>query len=253
MLTACDAVAAEDTRRSKVLLDHFGIHKPLLHLDQHSSQEALASALGCGHLAYVSDAGTPGLSDPGAELLQAALALGHRVEVLPGPTALIPALLLSGLPPVPFHFEGFLPRKGAERRRRLEQLAPRQATSVIYESPLRLAATLRELVALCGGERRASVTRELSKLHEETFRGNLQEAAAHFSGRVRGEVVLVVSPAPPAPARPAGTDYAALAAELASSGSSALQIRRALVSAGMRRNDAYVLALEAAGKRPETT
>src|SRR5690606_29890282 len=151
-------------------------------------------------LAFVSDAGTPGISDPGADLVGLALDVGHQVEVLPGATALVPALVASGLPTARFTFEGFLPRKGAFRRRRLAEIAATHATSIIYEAPFRLVPTLADLAEACGADRRASVSRELSKLHEETRRGGLGALHEYFSsGEVKGEIVIVVGPAAEAP------------------------------------------------------
>ncbi|WP_084474040.1 16S rRNA (cytidine(1402)-2'-O)-methyltransferase, partial [Deinococcus pimensis] len=154
VLRACDAVACEDTRRTGALLHHLAIKKPLVRLDAHTIRERAAGTLErYPRLAYVSDAGTPGISDPGAELVEIALDLGGTVEVLPGPTAFVPALVLSGLPAARFTFEGFLPRSGRERRERLAALAARTETSVLYESPHRLADTLTDLAGVCGAAR----------------------------------------------------------------------------------------------------
>src|SRR5690606_3153675 len=147
-------------------------------------------------LAFVSDAGTPGISDPGADLVGLALEAGHQVEVLPGATALVPALVASGLPTARFTFEGFLPRKGAFRRRRLAAIAASHSTSIIYEAPFRLLATLVDLAEVCGAARQSRGSRELSKLHEETRRGNRGALHQHFSGgEVKGAIVIVVGPA----------------------------------------------------------
>ncbi|THF87944.1 16S rRNA (cytidine(1402)-2'-O)-methyltransferase [Deinococcus sp. KSM4-11] len=244
VLRGADAVACEDTRRSGALLSHLGIRKPLVRLDAHTMGRAAAVLEKHPRLAYVSDAGTPGISDPGAELVQAAIEADIPVEVLPGATAFVPALVLSGLPTGRFTFEGFLPRSGRERKERLEAVATRAETSVLYESPHRLAATLRDLAGVCGPERAASVTRELSKKFEETVRGTLDDLAAHFAGEVKGEIVLVVDghAASVEPASPEA--YRAEAAALAAGGHAARDIRDLLMARGLRKNDAYALALQ---------
>jgi 16S rRNA (cytidine1402-2'-O)-methyltransferase len=243
VLKAADAVAAEDTRHSGLLLKHLGIEKPLERLDAHTMKRAGALLERYPRLAYVSDAGTPGLSDPGSELVAIVLALGGTIEALPGPTALIPALVVSGLPTARFSFYGFLPRSGPERRERLQELAHSRITNAFYEAPQRLLESLSELAGHCGPERQCAVVRELSKLHEEVFRGSLAEASAHFATGVRGEIVVVV----------AGNDhddlptqdFAALAQQLAAEGQPMRDIRSALMKAGAERNHAYALALEA--------
>lgn len=247
VLRAADAVACEDTRRSRTLLTHLGLSKPLLRLDAHTMGRASEVLERYPRLAYVSDAGTPGISDPGAELVRLAVDLGLRVEVLPGPTAFVPALVLSGLDTARFTFEGFLPRTGRERRERLAAIAARPETSVLYESPHRLAATLGELAAACGEERPASVTRELSKKFEETRRGPLAELAAHFAGGVRGEIVVVVGGRTRAEQAADAPDLSGFAAGLAAEGHSARDIRALLQSRGLRKNDAYALALRVTG------
>ncbi len=245
VLRGCDAVACEDTRRSGQLLTHLGISRPLVRLDAHTMGRASGVLAQYPRLAYVSDAGTPGISDPGAELLRLALELGGRAEVLPGATAFVPALVLSGLDNGRFTFEGFLPRSGRERRERLKAVTERSETTLIYESPHRLGATLEELAALCGPLRRASVTRELSKRFEETRRGTLPELAEHFAGAVRGEIVIVLEGAP-APAQPSpDAGWAERAAGWAGEGKSARDIRELLQQGGLRKNDAYELALRA--------
>lgn len=252
VLQAADAVAAEDTRRSGALLAHLGLSRPLERLDSHT-MERRGPALLDEHdwLAYVSDAGTPGISDPGADLVTLALERGHQVEVLPGATAFVPALVASGLPTARFTFEGFLPRKGSARKRRLGAIAESTATSLLYESPHRLADTLRDLAASCGEERPASVSRELSKLYEETRRGTLRELHEHYAAsEVRGEIVVVVGPAsePAATGAEAGmasalsSDFALVAARLASAGVRGRLLRGALEALGASRNVAYGLA-----------
>lgn len=249
VLRAADAVACEDTRRTGALLTHLGIRKPLVRLDAHTMRRAPQVLEKYPRLAYVSDAGTPGISDPGAELVQAAVAADIPVEVLPGATAFVPALVLSGLPGGRFTFEGFLPRSGRERKERLAAVAARVETSVLYESPHRLHATLLDLAQACGEGRAASVTRELSKRFEETARGTLTELAAHFSGGVRGEIAVVVAGRSDAEvaAEAAQVDHLGQAQAWAASGLGVRDIRDLLVSQGLRKNDAYTLALQATG------
>jgi 16S rRNA (cytidine1402-2'-O)-methyltransferase len=243
-LKTADCVACEDTRHSGKLLTHFGISKPLERLDAHTMKQRGRTVLEkYVRVAFVSDAGSPGLSDPGAELVALALEMGIRVEALPGATALIPALTLSNLPTARFAFYGFLPRTGQERRQHLDEISTSNLTSAIYESPNRLYDTLLELVGLCGATRTCAVARELSKLHEEVFRGTLQAAAEHFSGEVRGEVVVVIAPNL-APLEPS-LDYAKKAREFATNGLRAKDIRQKLQQLGLERNAAYDLALQA--------
>ncbi|MFC4456076.1 16S rRNA (cytidine(1402)-2'-O)-methyltransferase [Deinococcus sonorensis] len=251
VLRGADAVACEDTRHSGVLMNHLGLSRPLVRLDAHTMQRAAGVLEQYPRLAYISDAGTPGISDPGAELLRLVVEQGGQVEVLPGPTAFVPALVLSGLDTARFTFEGFLPRSGRERRERLQAVAERRETTLIYESPHRLHATLLDLAASCGPERPASVTRELSKRFEETRRGPLQELAAHFEAGVRGEIVVVVSGRSEAPAALAQTDFLALATAWSAEGRPVREVRELLQAQGLRKNDAYELALRAAQRGPE--
>lgn len=243
-LREADVIAAEDTRRSGRLLAHHGIDARLVRIDAHTT-ETRAAALLAEHdlVAYVSDAGTPGVSDPGAELVRSALAAGHEVDALPGPTALLPALVLSGLPVARFTFEGFLPRKGSSRGRRVREIASREHPTVLFESPRRVAVTLRELAGACGPSRPASVSRELTKRYEETVRGTLDELTTRFEGSpARGEIVLVVGPAPERPEAAAG-DAARTARALADAGVQGKTLRDALQALGVPRNDAYRLSL----------
>jgi 16S rRNA (cytidine1402-2'-O)-methyltransferase len=169
-----------------------------------------------GTVAVASDAGTPGISDPGARLVAAAVGAGASVTAVPGPNAVLTALVVSGLPAERFCFEGFLPRRGAERRRRLEALAGEERTTVLYEAPGRVARLLEELAAGCGGGRRVAVARELTKLHEEVWRGTLADAAAAFGAReVLGEVVVVLAGADAEAPADDGTLEAALRGRLA--------------------------------------
>lgn len=244
VLSAADVVAAEDTRHSRTLLDRYGINTKLERLDAHTMANRARSLLErYNTVAYISDAGTPGISDPGAELVRIALDMGFEVEVLPGATAFVPALVESGLPTARFTFEGFLPRKGSERRRRLRQVASSSATSIIYESPNRLLATLEDLQEECGNDRASSVSREISKLHHETVRGALGELVHHFEkAPARGEIVVVVGPAAQQD-EPEG-QHDAVATLLASAGVRGRLLREALSALGAPRNEAYRLALE---------
>ena len=244
VLKNVDAIACEDTRHSRKLLTHFGINKPVERLDAHTMAARARGVLErYPRLAFISDAGTPGLSDPGAELVAIALELGYRIEALPGATALIPALVLSGLPTVSFAFYGFLARSGTTRKAQLEVIAQSAVTTAIYESPHRITDTLEQLMVVCGAERSCAVARELSKLHEEVFRGSLAAAKEHFSlGAVRGEIVLIVA------AKPASLeviDFDALACDLRLAGQSVKEIRAALQALGADRNAAYDAALNA--------
>lgn len=243
VLTNADVVAAEDTRHSRTLLDRYGVTTRLERLDAHTIAHRARSLLErYDRVAYVSDAGTPGISDPGAELVQIALELGFAVEVLPGATAFVPALVESGLPTARFTFEGFLPRKGSERSRRLTSIVAATATTIIYESPNRLVATLQDLEKLCP-ERAASVGRELSKLHHETVRGSVAELVEHFGEHApRGEIVVVLGPAPQRDAAAGGHDETATL--LAAAGVRGRLLREALSALGAPRNEAYRLALE---------
>ncbi len=190
-LREADLVACEDTRRTGRLLAHYEIKKPLVAYHEHNEDRLapeLAERARTEKVALVSDAGTPLVSDPGYRLLRACIEVGVEVEALPGPSAMMTALVLSGLPTDVVVFLGFLPRKGRERRELLERISGESSTFVLFESPHRLAKTLRELPA----EASIAVCRELTKLHEEVFRGTATEAADHFVEGTRGEVVLVV-------------------------------------------------------------
>jgi 16S rRNA (cytidine1402-2'-O)-methyltransferase len=197
VLKEVSVVLAEDTRTSRRLLDHFGITTPLraFHaFNEHAVVERVVDELASGvEMALVSDAGTPGISDPGFLLVRACVRRGVKVECLPGPTAFVPALVASGLPCDTFHFEGFLPHKKG-RQTRLKYLAGLPHTFVLYESPFRLLKCLEELAAVCGPERQACVARELSKLHEEVKTASLADLKTHFSQKeVKGEIVVVVA------------------------------------------------------------
>lgn len=201
-LRDADLVLAEDTRRTGRLLAHVGADTPQWSLHEHNERdraEAVVQRLRAGEtVVLVSDAGTPSVSDPGYRLVGACIAAGIEVLAVPGPSAVLHALVTSGLPTDRFAFDGFLPRSGAARRRRLDEVAAEARTVVLFLSPHRAAADLRDLAATCGDDRRAALARELTKLHEETRRGTLGELAALVDADgVRGELTLVVGGAVP--------------------------------------------------------
>lgn len=193
-------IAAEDTRTSRVLLQHFKISTPMTSYHEHNKLTKLDSifdALAGGDVALISDAGTPGISDPGYELIQAALAAGVHVEVLPGACAAITALVASGLPTDAFVFLGFPPRKANDLLAFFQAWANDSRTHILYESPYRLVDTLRAAQAVLGADRAACVGRELTKLHEEYTRASLGEVLVYYESHTpRGEVVLVIGGAP---------------------------------------------------------
>lgn len=197
VLKQADLILAEDTRTSAVLMKHFDILTPMSShhkFNEHSAVGSVVDRLKAGSvIALVSDAGTPAISDPGFLLVRECRRAGIEVETLPGATAFVPALVNSGLPCDRFTFEGFLPVKKG-RATRLQELAAEPRTFIIYESPLRLARTLRELADACGSDREASVSREISKMHDTTVRGTLGTLAEYFSAnQAKGEIVIVVS------------------------------------------------------------
>ena len=196
VLNEVDLVLAEDTRKSGILLKHFQISKPVHShhkFNEHRTIESLVQRLmGGTSIALISDAGTPGISDPGFLLVRACIKEKIPVESLPGATAFVPALVNSGLPCEKFVFEGFLPPKKG-RQKRLSELATETRTIVLYESPYRLVKTLSQMVEHFGPQRKASVSRELTKIYEETLRGSLEELVHHYSqGSVKGEIVIVI-------------------------------------------------------------
>lgn len=200
ILKEVDLILAEDTRTSSVLLKHYDIHTPLRShhkFNEHETSEEMAERIAAGlQVALISDAGTPGISDPGFMLVRACVEREVEVQCLPGATAFVPALVNSGLPNDRFYFEGFLPQKKG-RQTRLQMLAEQAHTMIIYESPFRLQKTLEQLAAVLGAERRASVSREISKLHEDTQRGTLAELAEHYRNTPpKGEIVLIVEGRP---------------------------------------------------------
>jgi 16S rRNA (cytidine1402-2'-O)-methyltransferase len=227
VLGEVDLIVAEDTRHSRKLLNHFGIRTALISCHEHNEQqrqEDLISRLLAGaQLALISDAGTPAIADPGYRLVRACHAAGVPVIPVPGPSALIAALSAAGEPTDRFVFEGFLPARAAARRAVLEGLRDEPRTVVLYETPHRLLAALAAIAGVWGAERPLVVARELTKLHEELFRGTVAAASAHFAAaQVRGELVLILPPVP------VTVPIAGMEATL----------RRLLVDEGMARGDA---------------
>jgi 16S rRNA (cytidine1402-2'-O)-methyltransferase len=198
-LKECDLIAAEDTRRSSVLLKHFGISKPMLSYFQFNEakrSEQIIERLHRGEkIALVTDAGSPGISDPGERVVKAAIAAGFRVEPVPGPSALVAALTASGLPTDEFHFIGFLPHKSGQRRKKLESLATIEGTLVLYESPYRIEKLLGELKEILP-ERPIVLARELTKKFEEFLRGKPMELLDQLQKRsIKGEFVVMIAQA----------------------------------------------------------
>jgi len=200
ILQSCSLIAAEDTRHTGALLKAFGIQTPQLSLHDHNEQFRagdIIERLGQGaSVALVSDAGTPAISDPGFELVRAAAAAGFEIIAIPGPCAAIAALSIGALPTDRFCFEGFLPARGAARRRRLQSLAGEARTLVLYEAPHRVRETLEDCAAVFGGERSAMVAREITKMHETSYRGSLRDLLARADVDAdfgRGEIVLILA------------------------------------------------------------
>ncbi len=253
VLTTADLICCEDTRRTRALLSASGIpaRDRLLSLNGHNERDRLERVAACvaagGTVAVVSDAGTPGISDPGAWLAAQLAEAGETVTTVPGPSSVIAALVVSGLPSERFCMEGFLPRKGAERRRRLAAVMGDERTSVVLEAPGRVAGTLADLAAL-DRERPVAVVRELTKVHEEVWRGLLGEAAGSFAARpLRGEVVLVVGGAPPpSPASDAEVEEAVRSLLAEDAGAGPRQVADVVAAElGVARRRAYEAALRA--------
>jgi 16S rRNA (cytidine1402-2'-O)-methyltransferase len=247
-LESAAAIAAEDTRHTGALLQALGIARPLLSLHAHNETQrvpGILARLAAGEtIALVSDAGTPLLSDPGYELVRAATDAGIDVEAIPGPSAITTALAVAGLPVSRFCFEGFLPARARERRAHLAQLAGETRTLVFFEAPHRIAATLADLAAELGGERRAAVARELTKVHETIYRGTLAELAQRSSiedNFRRGEITLVVAGAA---REAAGVDAALLRRAVDLLSKELSPSRAAAIAAqltGATRSEAYAL------------
>ena len=248
-LRTADVIAAEDTRVTRKLLARYEIRTPLESYHEHNravKTPELVDRIERGErIALVSDAGTPGVSDPGEQLVDACLEAGLTVEVLPGASAILTALVASGLPTSAFYFGGFLPRKQGERFRALQKLADLDATLVFYESPGRTPATLASIAEALPG-RRAAVARELTKLHEEIVRGEVGELASRYADReIRGEVVLLVGPReePVQLLIDEESVREKLAAAIAAGATRRDAVRDVAREMGLPRNDVYRLSL----------
>ncbi len=252
VLKEAQLIAAEDTRVTRKLLSHYDIHTPMTAYHQHSkgrrTEEIIERILAGEDVALVSDAGTPGVSDPGHELIASAIEEGIPVVSVPGPTALITALVISGLPTAHFSFDGFPPRKDSERRAFFRGLKSDTRTIVLYESPLRTLATLKSALTELG-DRRAAVIREATKLFEEVFRGTLSEAIQQFTHpKPRGEIVIVIEGAGPEEAIAAETPSESMKDRLKTLMSQGMSERDAVrqVAAEMKlpRREVYAAALK---------
>ena len=248
ILSDVSVIAAEDTRHSKRLLDHFAISTPMVSYHEHNQRARriqILNALANGDVALISDAGTPAISDPGADLVAAALAAGHRVSPIPGPSALSAAISASGIIDGPFTMLGFLPRERGARSLMIAKAAASGLPLVLFEAANRLARSLAELESAMGN-RHAALVRELTKIHEEVRPGDLNSLRAWAeSEEPRGEVVLVVAGAPPE--APSADEAKAIVTALRRGGLSASRAaREAAAMTGLSRSDLYRLALEAA-------
>lgn len=254
-LKAVDRVLAEDTRRTAVLFRHYDITTPLVSAHAHNEAARVERLLGwlddgqC--VALVSDAGTPLLSDPGARLVRAVIDAGHDVVPIPGPSALLAALVASGLEPEPFSFFGFPPRAGKERAALLQAIVAAPHTTILYEAPGRLRALLRDLADAGAAERQVVVARELTKVHESFVRGTPAAVGRHYEEHPpRGEVVVLIEGAPAAIADPAAA--AAVGRELLATGGSPSEVARELARRlHIPRNQAYAIVLSLAAESNE--
>ncbi len=249
-LAAADTIACEDTRRTRALLSHLGLPggQRLMAVHDHNEAVEVASVLARldkgERVVVVTDAGMPGVSDPGERLVAAAAAAGHTVEVVPGPSAMVAALVVSGLSTSRFCFEGFLPRKGSGRSQRLAEVAAEPRTTVLFEAPHRVRQTVADLAEVAGGLRRVALVRELTKLHEEVWRGTLAGAVEHLSTREpRGEYVVVLDGAPaPGPAGD-GDVEAALRARLDAGHDRRAAIAEVAATLGVPKRVVYDMAV----------
>lgn len=246
ILSRAALVCCEDTRRTGRLLQHAGIRAERLavaneHTEYHRIDDVLTVLAEGGDVAVVTDAGTPGVSDPGERLVRAALDAGHTVSAVPGPVAAVVALTISGLATDRYVFEGFLPRSGADRTSRLAELAGERRTIVLYEAPHRIERTVADLAGVLGGDRRVAVCRELTKLYEEVVRGTLDTISL---GTPRGEYVLVIEGGGHEAAEPDDDQLrAALRTELAGGATTRDAITRVATALGVSRKRVYALAI----------
>lgn len=251
VLRSASVVCCEDTRRSGSLLKHVGASpRRLIVANEHTEHDAIDAVLehlGAGEtVAVITDAGTPGISDPGERLVVAALSAGIAVHHAPGPAAFVMAATISGLPAARIAFDGFLPRAGADRRERLTEVARERRTTVLYEAPHRLGRTIADLRDTCGPDRRVVLARELTKMHEETWRGTLAEAVAHVEAvQPRGEYCIVIAPFSAATSEVSDDD---IVAELRSRTEAGLSTKDAVnevtAALGVPRKRVYTLAIE---------
>jgi 16S rRNA (cytidine1402-2'-O)-methyltransferase len=242
-------ICCEDTRRTGGLLSHSGISGVRMTIANEHTETArideVLNLLSAGQtVVLVTDAGTPGISDPGERLVRAAIDHHHVVSAVPGPSADVMALVISGLPCHRYVFDGFLPRRGPERQQRLREATGERRTVVLYEAPHRLARTIADLHAICGDDRRVVLARELTKMHEEVWRGTLAEAVAHVAAREpQGEYVIVLDGAEP-PAEANDNDIrAALTEQLATSASTKSAVATVAQRLGVPKNRVYDIAL----------
>jgi 16S rRNA (cytidine1402-2'-O)-methyltransferase len=249
-LKEAEIICCEDTRHSGKLLSHFNVSgKKLIVINEHTEYDARDEIVGLvasgKSVALITDAGTPGISDPGERLVVAVVNAGFKVSAIPGPSALTMALVTSGLPTSRFVFEGFLPRSGAERTERLAMATTESRTTIYYEAPHRLIKTLSDLTTACGAVRRVVIARELTKLHEEIWRGTLQDANMRFSEtEPRGEFVIILEPAKP-PAPPTNEELLdAIRAEIAKGVSRKDSAARVSARFGVAKRTVYELALQ---------
>jgi len=254
-LRSVSRILAEDTRRSRILAERAGSSARLVSLHEHNERERTRTVLGWladgESLALVSDAGTPMVSDPGAKLVDAVLEAGHRVVPIPGPSAVISALVASGLPSDRFLFLGFPDRKGPGRRDLLERVAGAKETVVLFESPQRVVALLGDLARACGPQRSAAVARELTKVHEEVRRGTLEQVAAYYEANPpKGEITLVVAPANDVEPGEDREELArSLAEELLGQGLKPSEAAKEVAARlDLARNEAYRIVHELAGR-----
>lgn len=247
-LQGASLICCEDTRRTGKLLSHLGIRGvPMAISNEHTESDRIEQVLNIlsgGTVAVVTDAGTPGISDPGERLVRAAIEHNHTVSAIPGPSADVMALVISGLPTARYVFDGFIARRGAERAQRLQEVAREMRTVVLYEAPHRLERTLVDLREVCGGERRIVLARELTKIHEEVWRGTLDTALPHVRARTpMGEYVLVLEGGSPA-ARATDNDIvSALQRTLATGTSKKAAVAAVAQQLKVPKNRVYELAL----------
>ena len=249
-LNQAEIICCEDTRHSGKLLSHFGVTgKKLIVINEHTEYDAREEIVGFvasgKTVALITDAGTPGISDPGERIVVAVINAGLQVSAIPGPSALTMALVTSGLPTSRFVFEGFLPRSGAERTERLAMATTESRTTIYYEAPHRLIKTLSDLTTACGAVRRVVIARELTKLHEEFWRGTLQDANMHFAAtEPRGEFVVILEPAKP-PTPPTNEELVeAIRSEMNKGVSRKDSAARVSARFGVAKRHVYELALQ---------